>query len=269
MRNLNVKLSLLPLALLVSSNAAFASPMTLISQERVISSNVTATDPAHGVNDGDFDMAIAQDFETFDESVTVLASAGDAFADAGSDQTSEISSSAISISGSFFTNGQSLNEEATAYSNANSTLIVIFTLDSDSHITLDIAFDMFDLAETEVTIEKDNHVVFTRTAGENEEINETYSTTLSSGEYTFIVAASGTSYAQNNASVASAGFYDLLFSVDVSCTGDLNGDGVTDQADLGILLSSYGIDTGGDLDGDGDTDQSDIGILLSDYGCGL
>jgi parallel beta-helix repeat protein len=53
----------------------------------------------------------------------------------------------------------------------------------------------------------------------------------------------------------------------VVCPGDLDGDGDTDQSDLGILLGSYGIDGGGDLDGDGDTDQSDLGILLADYGC--
>jgi Right handed beta helix region len=51
------------------------------------------------------------------------------------------------------------------------------------------------------------------------------------------------------------------------CLGDLDGDGDTDQADLGVLLASYNQDDGGDLDGDGDTDQADLGILLADYGC--
>ncbi|MFG0251898.1 MAG: hypothetical protein ACF8NJ_03385 [Phycisphaerales bacterium JB038] len=51
------------------------------------------------------------------------------------------------------------------------------------------------------------------------------------------------------------------------CDGDLDGDGDTDQADLGVLLASYNTDAGGDLDGDGDTDQADLGILLADYGC--
>ncbi len=51
------------------------------------------------------------------------------------------------------------------------------------------------------------------------------------------------------------------------CVGDLDGDGDTDQADLGILLAAYGNNAGGDLDGDGDTDQADLGILLGDYGC--
>jgi probable HAF family extracellular repeat protein len=52
------------------------------------------------------------------------------------------------------------------------------------------------------------------------------------------------------------------------CLGDLDGDGDTDQGDLGILLGYYDYGDGGDLDGDGDTDQADLGILLADYGCG-
>ena len=55
------------------------------------------------------------------------------------------------------------------------------------------------------------------------------------------------------------------------CPGDLDGDGDTDQADLGILLADWGCTGGdcpGDLDGDGDTDQADLGILLADWGCG-
>ncbi len=51
------------------------------------------------------------------------------------------------------------------------------------------------------------------------------------------------------------------------CEADLDGDGDTDQSDLGILLAAYQTTDAGDLDGDGDTDQSDLGILLADYGC--
>jgi len=56
------------------------------------------------------------------------------------------------------------------------------------------------------------------------------------------------------------------------CPGDLDGDGDTDQADLGILLADWGCsggDCAGDLDGDGNTDQADLGILLADWGCGM
>jgi len=56
------------------------------------------------------------------------------------------------------------------------------------------------------------------------------------------------------------------------CAGDLDGDGDTDQADLGILLADWsctGGDCPGDLNGDGSTNQVDLGILLADWGCGV
>ena len=55
------------------------------------------------------------------------------------------------------------------------------------------------------------------------------------------------------------------------CPGDLDGDGDTDLADLGILLADFGCTAPGpcpgDLDNDGDTDLADLGILLADFGC--
>ncbi len=59
---------------------------------------------------------------------------------------------------------------------------------------------------------------------------------------------------------AGAAFYYSL-----ACPGDLNGDLVVDQSDLGILLAAYDVDDGGDVDGDGDTDQADLGALLANY----
>jgi hypothetical protein len=56
-----------------------------------------------------------------------------------------------------------------------------------------------------------------------------------------------------------------------NCRGDLNGDGRTDLADLGILLGDFGcLPPGpcvGDLNNDGRTDLADLGILLADFGC--
>jgi hypothetical protein len=66
---------------------------------------------------------------------------------------------------------------------------------------------------------------------------------------------------------------DVLTLVSLACPGDVDGDGDTDHADLGILLAGWGChDTAngcaGDLNGDDKTDQADLGILLSDWGCG-
>jgi len=47
--------------------------------------------------------------------------------------------------------------------------------------------------------------------------------------------------------------------------GDLNGDGVVDGADLGILLNNWGGRGLGDLNGDGTIDGADLGILLNNW----
>ena len=55
------------------------------------------------------------------------------------------------------------------------------------------------------------------------------------------------------------------------CVGDLDNDGDTDLADLGLLLADFGCAPPGvcvgDLNGDGFTDLADLGILLADFGC--
>jgi hypothetical protein len=62
---------------------------------------------------------------------------------------------------------------------------------------------------------------------------------------------------------------EFAFDIVLGCAADLDGDGDTDQADLGVLLADWGCTSGcaGDIDGDDDTDQADLGILLSDWGC--
>ena len=47
---------------------------------------------------------------------------------------------------------------------------------------------------------------------------------------------------------------------------DLNGDGVVNGADLGILLAGWGGPGAGDLDGNGTIDGADLGLLLAEWG---
>ncbi len=49
------------------------------------------------------------------------------------------------------------------------------------------------------------------------------------------------------------------------CAGDLNGDRLVNEADLGILLGSWQSGPGGDLNGDGQTSEPDLGILLGNW----
>jgi hypothetical protein len=47
--------------------------------------------------------------------------------------------------------------------------------------------------------------------------------------------------------------------------GDLDGDGVVNGADLGIMLTSWGSAGAGDLNGDGIVDGADLGIILTSW----
>lgn len=75
--------------------------------------------------------------------------------------------------------------------------------------------------------------------------------------FTRTVGASTDAYADN-----------ATLCVLVPCPADLNGDGVVDGADLGLLLGTWG-STGAapaDLDGDGTVDGADLGLLLGAWG---
>jgi len=51
------------------------------------------------------------------------------------------------------------------------------------------------------------------------------------------------------------------------CSGDLNGDGVIDTADLGLLIGGFGgSDSVIDLNGDGVVDTADLGLLIGEFG---
>ncbi len=54
------------------------------------------------------------------------------------------------------------------------------------------------------------------------------------------------------------------------CTGDVNGDGVVDTADLGALIASFGASvipwSAGDFNGDGLVDTADLGLLIANFG---
>ena len=50
------------------------------------------------------------------------------------------------------------------------------------------------------------------------------------------------------------------------CLGDLDGNGVVNGADLGLLLAGWGNSGNSDLDGNGDTNGADLGTLLAAWG---
>ncbi|MFO0839867.1 MAG: S8 family serine peptidase [Phycisphaerae bacterium] len=66
--------------------------------------------------------------------------------------------------------------------------------------------------------------------------------------------------------LATVGAFDDWFVDDVRITGlkgDLNGDCVVNETDLGLLLAAWNSTAGGDVDHDGDTDEADLGAILA------
>lgn len=70
-----------------------------------------------------------------------------------------------------------------------------------------------------------------------------------------------------------AGGFDSMTILDVTlappvsrCPSDLNGDGLVDGADLGVVLGGWGQTGPGDLNGDGTVDGADLGLLLGSWG---
>lgn len=85
----------------------------------------------------------------------------------------------------------------------------------------------------------------------------------------------GIVFGTTSPSPGASGVVEFKEPIQPVCPGDVNGDGMVCQDDLGLLLSSYGACVGSplynpdaDFDKSGCVDQSDIGVLLGNYGCG-
>lgn len=77
-----------------------------------------------------------------------------------------------------------------------------------------------------------------------------------------------TAGAAGGATDAAGGTISVLVAQPIVCTGSIDGNGVIDGADLGLLLASWGTNPGSpaDLDGNGVVDSADLGILLGNWG---
>ncbi len=56
------------------------------------------------------------------------------------------------------------------------------------------------------------------------------------------------------------------FTLPPACPADLDGNGLVDGGDLGLLLSGWGASGPADIDGSGAVDGSDLGVMLSAWG---
>lgn len=68
-----------------------------------------------------------------------------------------------------------------------------------------------------------------------------------------------------------ANYQQVIFVLDLHptaapCTADINGDGIVDGVDLGLLLGNWGQPGAGDIDNDGAVTGFDLGTLLGQWG---
>jgi hypothetical protein len=71
----------------------------------------------------------------------------------------------------------------------------------------------------------------------------------------------------NSTTEAGVDDFSILVATCVNpCMGDLDGNGVVNGADLGMVLAGWGTAGSSDLDGNGTTNGADLGLLLSGWG---
>ena len=61
------------------------------------------------------------------------------------------------------------------------------------------------------------------------------------------------------------GWQTQIIAFEVGLPADLNGDGLVNGADLGLLLAGFGGPGAGDLNGDGIVNGADLGLLLVEW----
>jgi hypothetical protein len=83
---------------------------------------------------------------------------------------------------------------------------------------------------------------------------------------TSIVLTSAFALAANDRSAMTKEVGGGVAGIACPCTGDLDGTGTVDAADLALLLGGWGSAGAADLDGSGSTDASDLAVLLGAWG---
>ncbi len=261
---------------LLAAPSCLAAGVELIptAQSRFIDLRVDAENVALDQSDSDHSYDEAADFGPFNAYLLADATVSSAAADGSARLISEILSDRISTIGFIFARAQTSAPSTVASGLSTSWSEVSFTLSGACEAELDILLSNYDNTSSSMQLWKDTPdgpiAIWSDHIPPNSALETTRTGSLEAGDYRLRVEMSGGAWAEGLIAPFEDAFgqFSVTFTVSAPpCAADLDGDGDTDQADLGVLLASYGVDDGGDVDGDGDTDQADLGALLSSFGC--
>jgi hypothetical protein len=261
--------------LTAGSALAAVAEFTPIWQLRFAAARAQAENADLEQEDLDELEAEAMDFGPFDPHLVTWAGVDGASASGIASQQSEVLPNAIVAYGAIYLEADAREDSTFSQSSGTSWMEVSFTIDLSAEVELFLHLMIDQGAGVAVQLWEDTPDGSVLIRGEQltapgDSLVVTHSETLEPGEYRLrgdVQGVTSDGGADDETGFA-FGFYDLELSIlHPGCVADLDGDGDTDQADLGVLLGSFGVDAGGDLDGDGDTDQADLGVLLGDFDC--
>jgi hypothetical protein len=266
----------LAVAMLAAPSVNAGAELTPYWQSRFIDVAANAADYALEQVDFDDYHEEATEFGLFAPHMTVHALVDTAYAVSTASQYSVIDDTSIQGGGSLSVRAEADSDDAASFGFATNWMEVAFSIDETTDIRIDI--DLRVIANAGVSVQLWEETPDGPVALFAEHLNTpassmdmTHHGTLAAGQYRFRANVQGGAWADGGAvplESSEGSYVAQLFLIDQICIADINADGMTDLADLGILLASYQLTDDGDLDGDGDTDLADLGILLADFDCG-
>lgn len=244
-----------------------------VSQTRTVTGFAAVDDKKDSAADGDEDMAL--DLLPFAGNAAAQADLPDGTASGGGEQSSSISSSMITASGSAFATAESFNFGVFADASGDSEVLFTFTITEEVSYIFSGMIAGFDFGSSEVAIRKDGIVVTDYFAfGPASKVFIAESGVLEPGSYEFTASASGSAFGADFSSEFAFAEYEVALSL-TQTAGDMNCDGIISVSDIAPFVLALTDPAGyaaqfpdcdinrGDLNGDGSVSVGDIGLFVA------
>jgi hypothetical protein len=269
--------------------AAHGQQFVITGELRQVFGTATAGGSGPGQFDSDFESVVAGDFDPFDESVDALADVlvrgGTAFASAEAAQASSLATSVLAASGSF-SSVAGMPSGASVFTETFNTYTAQFQVDASGPVLLNLHGFMvggptgsFQRSIVKVFLNKVGGTLFSATTetfapGAMVELDELIE--VEPGAYSLhIIGTSAISDLPGPGDTLPKTVMQGGFDINLSIGGtgpDLNGDGIVDGLDLGLLLGAWGAcpaadhHCDADLDGNDVVNGLDLALLLAAWG---